>query len=224
MQAKHSGKSRKRSRSNVRAISPWLEAKILERERAARERVLEQHLANNTHPADFPTQHELEALERCFERAKGCSGGQGRVRRFLLSWQSTRVYGGFDVTDLWNLDQHYGGDLMTVLKMIYRGPGGFYPSHYGYHKEIEALRARYQPGEYVTEKCHACGDDVGHVCDKEGHERRQAEDRREAERERIMRDSPYGDCSKCGYTIYHQHLAAVGLCDLCDDDARAVRT
>lgn len=172
---------------------------------AERARILLRNKDSSSCPPGFPSDQELDALERCFERARGDSGGQTRVRRFLMSWLNARNFGGFDLTDCWNLDDSYSGDLRTVLLMVLRGPVGWYPEHYGYQQEIEELCKRYYDAPLISERCLMCAERVEHRCYAKEHERRELEAKmereREKERERIREEKPYGVCDKCGTTI-----------------------
>lgn len=87
----------------------------------------------------FPTDGELAALDRCFTRAFGCSGGESRVRRLLFAWHNAEELGGFDLTDLWSLDESWRSDALTVIKMIARSPQGWYADRYGYGEQMESL-------------------------------------------------------------------------------------
>ena len=47
----------------------------------------------------------LEALTRLIEIAQKDTGQSRRVADFLLAWHNAAENGGWDVTDLWNVDQ-----------------------------------------------------------------------------------------------------------------------
>jgi hypothetical protein len=91
----------------------------------------------------FPTEAELEALRRCFTRAAGVSGGEARVRRLLFAWHNATELGGFDLTDLWGLSDDWRDDCLTVIRMIARGPQGWYADRYGFGEGMQALIARF---------------------------------------------------------------------------------
>lgn len=93
----------------------------------------------------FPTEGELEALRRCFTRATGVSGGERRVRQLLFSWHNATELGGFDITDLWSLDDDWRADCLAVIRMIARGPQGWYADRYGFDDEMQKLIARFGP-------------------------------------------------------------------------------
>lgn len=101
---------------------------------------------------DFPTQAERDALARCFERARGSSGGEARVRRFLFAWWNAPELGGFDFSDLWGLSHVWRADVLTVIGMIARGPDGWYADKYGHGKDMEALWKQFGPkGDSTTD-------------------------------------------------------------------------
>jgi hypothetical protein len=60
----------------------------------------------------------LEALARLIETAQKDTGQSRRVADFLLAWHNAAENGGWDVTDLWNVDQSIVDDMFTVLHLI----------------------------------------------------------------------------------------------------------
>jgi hypothetical protein len=91
------------------------------------------------------TPEQLAALRRVFERAHGCSGGERRLRKFLLAWYNAGDHGGWDLSDLWSFSREWRDDLLLIVHMIADGPCGWYPGHYGYDADIEALAALEAP-------------------------------------------------------------------------------
>lgn len=95
---------------------------------------------------DFkPTDDQLAALRRCFERARGSSGGESRVRRLLFAWWNATELGGFDIADLWSLSDEWREDCLTVIGMVARGPSGWYADRYGFGDEMKELVELYVP-------------------------------------------------------------------------------
>lgn len=86
-----------------------------------------------------PTDEERAALERCFDRAFGLHGGARRVRSLLFAWHNATELGGFDLSDLFAMDEDYLRDALAVINLIGRGPMGWYPPEYGYRRHMEAL-------------------------------------------------------------------------------------
>lgn len=92
-----------------------------------------------------PTPHELAALRRCFERARGCSGGESRVRRVLFAWHNAAELGALDLAELWLLSPKLLEDVLTVIAMVARGPQGWYAHEYGFGDEMRELVEMYTP-------------------------------------------------------------------------------
>jgi hypothetical protein len=60
----------------------------------------------------------LEALLRLFAVAGRDTGQARRVADFLLAWYNAKENGGWDPTDLWNVDDTIADDLLTVLHLL----------------------------------------------------------------------------------------------------------
>jgi hypothetical protein len=101
--------------------------------------------------ATVPNEKEQAALAFCFRAASGDSGGQRRVRQFLFAWHNATELGGFDFADLWSLDERHLDAVLTLIKMIARGETGYYPHHYGYEADMEALIETYGPESLAPE-------------------------------------------------------------------------
>lgn len=90
---------------------------------------------------------KCEAMVRCFQRARGSSGGESRVRRLLFAWWNAAELGGFDICDLWGLSDEWREDCLTVIAMVGRGPQGWYADEYGFGEEMRELIEVYGPKE-----------------------------------------------------------------------------
>jgi hypothetical protein len=99
----------------------------------------------------FPTEQECEALAFCFRVAAMGYGGARRIRSLIFSWHNAAELGGFDLTDLWSLDEQHRAAVLTLINMIARGPLGWYPSHYGYGADMMALIETYGPEAVPSE-------------------------------------------------------------------------
>jgi hypothetical protein len=64
-------------------------------------------------------------------------GQSRRVANFLLAWHNAEENGGWDPTDLWNLDSTVAEDLLTVLKLARESRR--YPGDLGFEPEIRAI-------------------------------------------------------------------------------------
>lgn len=65
-----------------------------------------------------PTQDELEAVRRLISIAESDTGQSRRAANFLLAWWNADRDGGFDLRDLWNVDDVISNDMVTVFGMV----------------------------------------------------------------------------------------------------------
>ena len=79
----------------------------------------------------------LEALGRLCAIARRDTGQSRRVANFLLAWHNAEENGGWDPTDLWNVDTVVAEDLRTVLKLA--SESRWYPGDLGFEPEIKAI-------------------------------------------------------------------------------------
>ncbi len=79
------------------------------------------------------------ALERLIRIALGDTGQSRRVANFLLAWWNAEECGGFDFTDLWNVDAEIGADMVTVFGIL----AGLqcYPDALGYSDQFGEIVA-----------------------------------------------------------------------------------
>ncbi len=83
------------------------------------------------------------ALEKLLNIAHQDTGQGRRVANFLLAWWNADVHGGFDFSDLANVDRDIGEDMVTIFTYIAREEDMVYP--YDYRSEIEQVIARWRP-------------------------------------------------------------------------------
>ncbi|MCJ9674012.1 MULTISPECIES: hypothetical protein [unclassified Neorhizobium] len=83
------------------------------------------------------------ALEKLLNIAQGDTGQGRRVTNFLLAWWNADIHGGFDLTDLANVDREVSEDMATVFAWLARAEDVVYP--YDYRSEIEQVIARWRP-------------------------------------------------------------------------------
>jgi hypothetical protein len=76
-------------------------------------------------------------LERLIEIARGNTGQSGKVASFLLAWWNAAECGGFDLTDVWGVDQSIAADMVHVFAML--AECRQYPDSMGYGKQFEAI-------------------------------------------------------------------------------------
>lgn len=63
---------------------------------------------------------ERDALNRLIDIAKQDTRQSRHVADFLLSWWNAQSCGGFDLTDLWAVDEQIKEDMLHVIGMIAR--------------------------------------------------------------------------------------------------------
>lgn len=83
------------------------------------------------------TSEDIQALERLIQVAKMDTGQSGRVANFLLAWWNAPEQGGFDLTDLWAVDDALKEHMLTVIKMI--ANRRVYPDKLGYGSDFEKI-------------------------------------------------------------------------------------
>jgi hypothetical protein len=88
-------------------------------------------------------EEERAALERRLEIASRDTGQSRRVANFLLAWWNASECGGFDFTDLWNVDRSIAIDMATVFAML--TVCWHYPDSLGYRSQFEALVRDWRP-------------------------------------------------------------------------------
>jgi hypothetical protein len=89
-----------------------------------------------------PSLKEHTALMRLIQIAKRDSGQSGRVASFLLAWWNAPTQGGFDLTDLWSVDEDIADDMMLVLGYIRRCRQ--YPDALGHKHAFEKIIAAWR--------------------------------------------------------------------------------
>lgn len=83
------------------------------------------------------------ALEKLLNVAHGDTGQSRRVANFILAWWNAEVHGGFDLTDLAELDREICEDMITVFTFIAREETLSYPD--AYKPEIIQIIRRWRP-------------------------------------------------------------------------------
>lgn len=88
-------------------------------------------------------QQEVDALDRLIRIAKSDTGQSRRVADFLLAWWNAANCGGFDLTNLWNVDADIAIDMQTVFGLVARIHA--YPDSIGLKKDFEKIIAQWRP-------------------------------------------------------------------------------
>jgi hypothetical protein len=76
-------------------------------------------------------------LERLIRIAQGDSGQCRIVANFLLAWWNAAEYGGFDLTDVWAVDEKISADMLAVFEQLLHCRR--YPDSLGYEKEFRTI-------------------------------------------------------------------------------------
>jgi hypothetical protein len=76
-------------------------------------------------------------LQRLMRIAEGDSGQSRVVADFLLAWWNADEYGGFNLTDVWAVDERIAEDMLAVFTQIVLSRS--YPDTLGYEKEFESI-------------------------------------------------------------------------------------
>lgn len=83
------------------------------------------------------------ALEKLLNVAHQDTGQGRRVANFLLAWWNAEGLGGFDLTDLANVDREVAEDMVTVFTFLAREEDLIYPD--AYKPEIIQVIRRWRP-------------------------------------------------------------------------------
>lgn len=92
----------------------------------------------------FEDQAAYEALEGLLDIARRDTGQSRRVADFLLAWHNAEENGGWDPTDLWNVDAAIADDMLTVLRLIRESHR--YPGDLGFEKEMQTVWQTWRSG------------------------------------------------------------------------------
>lgn len=84
------------------------------------------------------------ALERLIAHAQRDSGQSRRCADFLLAWWNAADCGGFDMTELWALDDEIAADMVTVFGYLAASEKK-YPDQLGYEQHFRAILAQWRP-------------------------------------------------------------------------------
>ena len=79
----------------------------------------------------------MKPVARLMRIAMGDTGQCRRVADFLLAWHNAEENGGWDPTDLWNVDAAIAEDMLTALRFL--RTENRYPGDLGFQKEIDRI-------------------------------------------------------------------------------------
>ena len=86
---------------------------------------------------------EEAALRRLIEIAKRDTGQSRRVADFLLAWWNAATCGGFDLTNLFAVDDVIAADMVTVFALVARI--NKYPDTLGFGQDFESIVWEWRP-------------------------------------------------------------------------------
>jgi hypothetical protein len=70
------------------------------------------------------------AFRRLLHIAQSDTGQARRVANFILAWWNAGDCGGFDLTDLWNVDAPIAADMAIVFSWLGNSGTHSYPDHH----------------------------------------------------------------------------------------------
>jgi ParB family transcriptional regulator, chromosome partitioning protein len=97
---------------------------------------------------DLTTKDQQEgwlALARLLQIARQDTGQSRRVADFLLAWHNAGENGGWDPTDLWNVDAAIADDMLAVVRLIRDSHA--YPDGLGLDDEIATVWRLWRGGK-----------------------------------------------------------------------------
>ncbi|NPD70350.1 hypothetical protein HN018_28190 (plasmid) [Lichenicola cladoniae] len=83
------------------------------------------------------------AIRRLLDLARGNTHQCRYAANFLLAWWNAGDCGGWDLTDLWAVDDTIAHDMLAVAAFI--AANHEYPTSYGLGAEFEALVVQWRP-------------------------------------------------------------------------------
>lgn len=84
-----------------------------------------------------------EAVERLLVVAKSDTGQARRVAGFLLAWWNAESLGGFDIADLFAVDEKLALDMAAIFSWLATQGNAVYPTEY--RSDIEKLIQEWRP-------------------------------------------------------------------------------
>lgn len=84
-----------------------------------------------------------DAFERLLKIARSDTGQAGRAANFILAWWNASDLGGFDLSDLFSVDNEIASDMARVFSHLASRSDCVYPSEY--RAEIEAVIRMWRP-------------------------------------------------------------------------------
>lgn len=94
------------------------------------------------------------ALERLIAIAQSDTHQSRHVANFLLAWWNASENGGFDLVELWSVDQEIAVDMLVVFALI--ASSHRYPDSLGYKKDFEAIWKQWREGSQMSDNPRRC--------------------------------------------------------------------
>ena len=89
------------------------------------------------------TPEQKASLERLIAIAQSDTGQARRVADFLLAWWNAGSCGGFDLTNLWGVDDSIADDMVIVFGYVSRANA--YPDTLGFNAEFQSIVRGWRP-------------------------------------------------------------------------------
>jgi hypothetical protein len=89
------------------------------------------------------TTDQRAALDRLIAIAQSDTGQARRVADFLLAWWNAGSCGGFDLTNLWGVDDSIADDMVIVFGYVARANA--YPDTLGFNTEFQSIVRGWRP-------------------------------------------------------------------------------
>ena len=89
------------------------------------------------------TTEQKESLERLIAIAQSDTGQARRVADFLLAWWNAGSCGGFDLTNLWGVDDSIADDMVIVFGYVARANA--YPDTVGFNTAFQSIARGWRP-------------------------------------------------------------------------------
>lgn len=86
---------------------------------------------------------ELAPIRRLLQVAASDTGQSRRVADFLLAWWNAGSCGGFDLAELWTVDEAITVDMLATVAFIAARRG--YPNAFGLGPDFERLLVQWRP-------------------------------------------------------------------------------
>ena len=91
----------------------------------------------------YPAFGGVRVVVPAHDIARGDTGQSRIVANFLLAWWNADEYGGFNLTDVWAVDETIAKDMLAVFEQLFHSRR--YPDSLGYEKEFRSIIHKWRP-------------------------------------------------------------------------------